>query len=199
MKKNIPVILWTVFFTVAIIYSVCYFSYIQRQKLKVKQVCKEFIDICAKYTMLEDKYRKIPLNISDDEYELYKNKIYKMLSSKMINNKEYRDYQYQVMVQNLDFQVKDKYFVIENIKKDIIEFESFNFGNKTVSVKIKCNEKVVYLKEDKNGKVTKSQKESYMDDVINLALDENEWKVVSSKLYYTDVLNKGILLNGFFD
>lgn len=196
-KINIGLILTIIVVVAVAIYSINVEVQRNKEKQNIKEVCEEFINTTDKYSMLPEKYQSLSNKITEQEFNLYIDKVKNGLKEKMIDNESAIDIQTTILESELEDQISNGKIVIK-FEREILKISSYSFDGDQVTVTFngKVNKDIKYLVNDgydnygneKQKEESRTSSFTSEGETITLQKVNDEWKVVYSNLQYSDYM-----------
>ncbi len=179
-KINRGLILTVVILLSIAIYLVAQSGWQNKEKVKIEEVCRQYINTAVKYRQLPEKYRRDKPDISQGELENHINNMTKDLEALYAGNELTLKNVINKNKTALESQAAGK-DVILSYKKDIVEFSDFIFEGKTVTVNIQTNSVLEVSNAFEQG-IPGENISSQTADTITLRNAGREWKI-----FYADL------------
>lgn len=184
-KINKGLILTLVVLLAIIIYVVVVEKQREADKICIKQVCEDFINLTDKYSRLPEQMQNPGETIEESQVEEYKKQMKDDLKELMIDNEDAVKIQYQILEDVLSESYSELDVTI-NQKRKINRISEYEFdGNKvTVNCINNLERKIKYFDGTEEKLETKSFEALY--DEIILQKEHGIWKVVYSNLQFNE-------------
>lgn len=202
-KMNKGVVLTIIVLLILVIYLITLETSRNKEKPKIEEICKEYIELINKYAIAPENSQKLykTENISKEEKEKIKNQtrneinkqlleLEKELDTKMIDNDLAKEMQINRLREYLENSNNPFESVITNFNKEITKIKKFEFDEDQVTVTFtsKVEEETKYLQESEEGTKELSKKGNFnhSDETITLQKIDGAWKMVYADLMYAD-------------
>lgn len=202
-KMNKGVVLTIIVLLILVIYLITLETSRNKEKPKIEEICKEYIELINKYAIAPENSQKLykTENISKEETEKIKNQtrneinkqlleLEKELDTKMIDNDLAKEMQINRLREYLENSNNPFESVITNFNKEITKIKKFEFDEDQVTVTFtsKVEEETKYLQESEEGTKELSKKGNFNhgDETITLQKIDGAWKMVYADLMYAD-------------
>lgn len=202
-KMNKGVVLTIIVLLILVIYLITLETSRNKEKPKIEEICKEYIELINKYAIAPENSQKLYKtdNISKEETEKIKNltrneinkqllELEKEFDTKMIDNDLAKEMQINRLREYLENSNNPFESVITNFNKEITKIKKFEFDEDQVTVTFtsKVEEETKYLQESEEGTKELSKKGNFnhSDETITLQKIDGTWKIVYADLMYAD-------------
>lgn len=202
-KINKGVVLTIIVLLVLVIYLVTLEISRNKEKPRIEEICKEYIELINKYAVAPESSQKLYKlgTTSVEDAEKIKNETEKAinnrtsefvaeLKTKMINN----DLAVKMQADRLRDYLKENYNpfseVCSSYNKEITKIKKFSFDEDQVTVTFtsKTEQETKYLDEEseENKELIKKEDFNSSDETITLQNIDGTWKVVYADLLYSN-------------
>lgn len=171
---------------------VIYLTSIDKQrnedKILIKTMCEEFIELTDKYVVLPEDMQSFAGEISKENEEKIQKQLKEELENKMVKNDEAVKIQYQYILDELKDGYSTKNQVKTKNKRTITKISNYEFDGNQVKVTLQTSTEIhyKYIEEDTGEEKEKQNTISSTDDEIILQKVDGQWKIIYSNMKFGD-------------